>query len=103
MVIIKVHGTLNDKRYYGMFETIRKGAEVYFKQTSRNYFSDFTLLHDMLNLTFTHKNAIVVFPLTPKKDYDVTIMCDEFNEGVVELLYVLLKSRFITNGYNCFS
>ena len=89
-----MHGTINSKRYYGMFETIRKGAENYFRETNRNYFTDFSLLHDMLNLTLVHKNSMVIFPLTPKKDYDVTILSDSFGEEIVELLYAVLQSKF---------
>ena len=28
---------------------------------------------------------------TPKRDYDVTILSNSFNDGVIELLYSLLK------------
>ena len=114
-----VQCTVNEDRYYGSFETVRRGAEQYFRLTSRNYFNDFTLLHNLLGLCFTHKNAVMIFPLvsfyclsflfsqtkkifsrilkTPKKDYDVTILSSDFNDGVVELIYGLLKGKEITN------
>lgn len=76
-----------------MFETIRKGAESYYKETRRNYFNDFTMLHDMLNLTMIHKNSIAIFSLTPKKDYDVTILSQIFGEDTIELLYAVLQSK----------
>lgn len=78
-----------------MFETIRKGAEFYYRETKRNYFNDFTLLHDMLNLTLVHKNSVVIYSLTPKKDYDVTILSENFGEDTIELLYAVLQSKKI--------
>ena len=65
-----MHLTLNEKRYYSSFESIRYGAEgikiiiiinklinynnninlEYFKETNRNYFNDFILLHCSLGL-----------------------------------------------------
>lgn len=95
-----MHGTINSNRYYGMFETIRKGAEIYYRETKRNYFNDFTLLHDMLNLTLVHKNSLLVYSLTPKKDYDVTILSQNFGEDVIELLYAVLQSNFLKNKLN---
>ena len=84
---------MNSDRYYGLFEIIRNGAEVYYRDTTRNYFQDLISVHNMLGLSIFHKNATLIFPLTPKKDYDATIISDEFNDGVVELLYVLLRSK----------
>lgn len=46
-----------------MFETLRNGAENYFQDTKRNYFNDFTYLHNFLGLSYVHKNAALVFSL----------------------------------------
>ena len=58
-----VQGFVNLKRYYGMFESTRIAAESYFQKTNRNYFNDFMLIHNALGLTYTHKSAVMVFPL----------------------------------------
>jgi len=46
-----------------MFETLRNGAENYFQDTKRNYFNDFTYLHNFLGLSYVHKNAVLIFSL----------------------------------------
>ena len=58
-----VHGTLNPDRYYGLFEIIRNGAESYFRNTNKNYFSDLVSIHNVLGLTIVHKNATLLFPI----------------------------------------
>ncbi len=79
--------------YYAEFEkTIRGAAERYFRRTERNYFSDLILAHSLVGLTFVHKQAALIFPLCPTKNYDVIVISEEFNDGLVQLLYALKKS-----------
>lgn len=84
---------MNPKRYYSSFEAIRSGAEEYFKATNRNYFTDLATLHMSLGLALTNKNSLVIFSLTPKKDYDAIILSDQFDDSVIELIYAYLKSN----------
>jgi hypothetical protein len=86
---------LNKGRYYGLFEIIRQGADRYYQKTNRNYFNDLVNIHDMLGLTIRHKNAILLFSLTPKKDYDATIIAESYNDDVTELLFSLLRSNYL--------
>ena len=65
--IFKVQGFVNSKRYYGLFEVIRKGAENYYQNTRRNFFNDFLLIHNSLGLTYNHKSATIVFSLVSLK------------------------------------
>ena len=58
-----VHGTVNERRYYGQFETIRSGADAYFSDFRRNYFVDLLSLHNILGLVHTHKNAALIVPM----------------------------------------
>ena len=87
-----VHLTVNPDRYYSSFEAIRSGDESYFKETNRNYFNDFAMLHMSLGLSLVHKRSLIIFSLTPKKDYDAIILSDLFDDSVIEIIYVILKS-----------
>ncbi len=85
--------TVNPDRYYSSFEAIRSGAEAYFKETNRNYFNDYSFLHTSLGLSYKHKDSLLIFSLTPKKDYDVIILSSSMNESIIELIYTILRSK----------
>ncbi len=85
--------TVNPDRYYSSFEAIRSGAEAYFKETNRNYFNDYSILHTSLGLSYKHKDSLLIFSLTPKKDYDVIILSSSMNESIIELIYTILRSK----------
>ena len=85
---------MNSDRYYISFEAVRAGAESYFRETKRNYFDDYAILHTSLGLSYKHKDALLVFSLTPKKDYDAIILSPSMNNSVIELIYAILKSIF---------
>ena len=91
--------TVNPDRYYSSFEALRAGAESYYKETNRNYFNDFSLLHASLGLSYKHKDSLLIFSLTPKKDYDVTILSASMNESVIELIFTILRSKSIQVFY----
>jgi galactose-1-phosphate uridylyltransferase len=94
--------TINNERYYGNFEIIRNGAEKYYKLTNNNYFTDFIRIHNMLGLSLIHENAVIIFPITPKKEFDVTIISEDYNRSVVELIYAVLKSNFYSSLFILF-
>ena len=87
--------TVNNERYYGNFEIIRNGAEKYYKSTNNNYFTDFVKIHNILGLSLIHENAVAIFPITPKKEFDVTIISEDYNSSVFELIYAVLKSSYL--------
>ena len=62
-MLFLVQGFVNSKRYYGLFEIIRDGADSYYKNTQRNFFNDFLLIHNSLGLTYNHGSATIVFSL----------------------------------------
>lgn len=35
---------------------------------------------------------MIIFSLTPKKDYDLIILNDSYDDSVTKLIYVILKS-----------
>jgi galactose-1-phosphate uridylyltransferase len=94
--------TINNERYYGNFEIIRNGAEKYYKLTNNNYFTDFIRIHNMLGLSLIHENAVIIFPITPKKEFDVTIISEDYNRSVVELIYAVLKSNLFCSSFILF-
>jgi galactose-1-phosphate uridylyltransferase len=61
-----LHGTIDNIRYFGLFEIIRSGAEKYFITTNNNYFTDFASIHNELGLTLMHKDSLLVVPLVNK-------------------------------------
>ena len=65
-ILVLVQGFVNSKRYYGLFEIIRSGAEAYYENTQRNFFNDFLLVHNGLGLTHIHGNATIVFSLVSR-------------------------------------
>ena len=68
-IIILVHGTVNSERYYGLFEIIRNGAESFFRNTNKNYFKELVSIHNMLGLSYFHKNATLLFPLVKNASF----------------------------------
>lgn len=58
-----LHGTIDNNRYFGLYETIRSSAEKYFIKTKNNYFTDFASIHSELGLTIKHKDSLLIIPL----------------------------------------
>jgi hypothetical protein len=38
---------------------------------------------------------MIIFSLTPKKDYDLIILNDSYDDSVTKLIYVILKSKYL--------
>ena len=68
-------------------------------------------IHKQLGLSLTHKSAVLILPLvsvqnvlkikfflkenffkTPKKEYDITILSEKFDESIIQLIYATIKS-----------
>lgn len=52
--------SLGSKNYYGGMRRHLDASKRYFKETQRNYFDDFIVLHKALGLTYSMQDAVII-------------------------------------------
>lgn len=83
---------LSPNRYQGMVETWRRAAQDYFTDFRSNYFSDLVSIYSALGLVATHRSAVALASLTPRKDNEVVIIAPEADKDFFELTYFVLRA-----------
>ncbi|GFO15639.1 hypothetical protein PoB_004214400 [Plakobranchus ocellatus] len=83
---------LSPNRYQGMVETWRRAAQDYFVDFQSNYFSDLVSIYSALGLVATHRSAVALASLTPRKDNEVIIIAPEADTDFFELIYYVLRA-----------
>ncbi|GFS22686.1 hypothetical protein ElyMa_001622100 [Elysia marginata] len=83
---------LSPNRYQGMVETWRRAAQDYFTDFHSNYFSDLVSIYSALGLVATHRSAVALASLTPRKDNEVIIIAPEADKDFFELTYFVLRA-----------
>lgn len=84
---------INKNEYFGKIEMLRKAVNNYYEKNNENYFNNYIFIHNLFNLIFIHGKAILLFSLTPIKNYEYLIISEDFNDDVVELFFSVLQGE----------
>jgi len=96
-----IHATVHSENYYGQFETIRYSSERYFRDyenvknhRNKNFFRSIQDIHMALNLTVSLNGLTVIVPITSRKEYDLIVLAENFDERVIRVIYQILQGYF---------
>ncbi|XP_064606167.1 LOW QUALITY PROTEIN: uncharacterized protein LOC135471048 [Liolophura sinensis] len=98
-----IHTNLNAERYYGYLENWRSAGELYYHDTSRNYFTDLAGTHKALNLSIQLGEAVAFAHLIPRKDDEVVVMSRLPDEDFFKLIYYTVRAFIEDMEKFCFS
>ncbi|CAF1092813.1 unnamed protein product [Adineta ricciae] len=97
-----IHTTVHSDHYYGQFESIRSTAEQYYRDyksveghQQTNYFRALQDVHAALNLSLSLGGITVFTPITSRKEYDIVVLAENFDERLIEVIYTILQGYFI--------
>ncbi|KAI3379988.1 hypothetical protein SNEBB_000230 [Seison nebaliae] len=88
--------------YYGTIEKQISAAWLYHKEVksllskrqlipANIYWRDLLLIHQSLGLVYQHKDTFALTYITPKKDREIIVMAENYNESFAELLYAVMR------------
>ncbi|UJR07775.1 hypothetical protein I4U23_012058 [Adineta vaga] len=96
-----IHTTVHSDHYYGQFESIRSAAEQYYRDyrtvkqhKQRNYFRALQDVHAALNLSISLGGLTIFTPITSRKEYDIIVFGENFDERFIEVIYNILQGYF---------
>ncbi|CAF4196508.1 unnamed protein product, partial [Rotaria socialis] len=96
-----VHATLHSDHYYGQFESIRFASERYYrdhenvkKHHQKNYFRAIQDIHMAFNLTVSFNGITVLVPITSRKEYDIIVLAENFDERFIKVIYQIVQGYF---------
>ncbi|CAF1220692.1 unnamed protein product [Adineta steineri] len=96
-----IHATVHSNHYYGQFESIRSASEQYYRdykhvknQKAKNYFRTMQDIHTALNLTISLSGLTILVPITSRKEYDIIVLAENFDERFIEVIYQILQGYF---------
>jgi len=96
-----IHGTVQTDHFYGHFEALRYASERYFRDWKDkneakqvNFFRAIQDVHIALNLTVSLNGISVIVPITSRKEFDLIVLAENFDERVVEVIYQILQGYF---------
>ncbi|CAF0788593.1 unnamed protein product [Didymodactylos carnosus] len=89
-----IHAAVNSHHYYGQFESIRSASEIFYREYKINYFQQLQDIHMALNLTLSLGGITVIVPITSKKEYDIILLAENFDERIVTVIYQIIQGYF---------
>lgn len=82
--------TLSRDSHYAKIEALRRAANRYQADYGSNYFDDLYQVHHSLGLGIEKEGVRILAYLTPIKEKEVILLCDEFNYSFKERVYEVL-------------
>ncbi|CAF0927047.1 unnamed protein product [Rotaria sordida] len=96
-----IHATLHSDHYYGQFESIRFASERYYreyinisKHGKKNFFRTIQDIHMAFNLTISFNGITVLIPITSRKEYDIIVLAENFDERFIKVIYQIIQGYF---------
>ncbi|XP_005107314.2 uncharacterized protein LOC101858440 [Aplysia californica] len=83
---------LSPNRYHGMVEMWRRAAQEYVADFDSNYFTDLVSLYSALELVTTHKSAVALASLTPRKDNEVVVIAPKADDDFFQMIYFVVRA-----------
>lgn len=91
-----VHGHLQvlvaEQEPYATLQFWREAARRYARRTKKEFWQEWYKVHETLGLGGTWRNVRVFASLTPKKEKEVILLCEEADEVLFRTLYKVLAT-----------
>ncbi|MCA9390225.1 hypothetical protein KC571_02370 [candidate division WWE3 bacterium] len=82
--------SVKQNKPYSQIEKMRAASWQYENETGSNYFDDYYEVHEALGLAFSQDGFRYIFPIDPKKEREVIVLMDAFDEKFAQKLHALL-------------